>query len=82
MAARVEVAQYLDARRLITSTVQIGAPEYRFVSVEVDVAARKRTNKQDLQAEIDRRLYKLINPVNGGPDFVFVLFRLTFKFVI
>ena len=66
--ARVEVAQYLDSRRLITSTVQLDAPEYRFVSVEVDVRARKRVSKEELQNKIDKALYHLINPVNGGPE--------------
>lgn len=66
--ARSEVMSYLDDRRLLTYTVQIDTPDYRFVSVAVDVRARKRANKEQLEAEIQKQLYKLINPVNGGPD--------------
>lgn len=66
--ARAEVMAYLNERRLVISTVQLDPPEYRFVSVEVDARARKRTNKEALQATIQRELYALINPVNGGPE--------------
>jgi predicted phage baseplate assembly protein len=66
--ARTEVMEYLNERRLLTSQVQLDAPEYRFVSVEVEVQSRRRANKEALLAEIQRRLYKLINPAHGGPD--------------
>lgn len=65
--ARAEIMAYLDERRLITYTVQLDTPMYRFVSVEVEAKARKRINKEELQAAIEKRLYALINPVNGGP---------------
>jgi hypothetical protein len=60
--------QYINDRRLVTSQVQLDAPEYRFVSVEVEVQSRRRANKESLLAEIQRRLYRLINPVHGGPE--------------
>jgi predicted phage baseplate assembly protein len=66
--ARSEVMAYLDERRLLTYTVQIDAPPYRYVSVEVDVRARKRANKETLQANIQKQLYRFINPVHGGPE--------------
>lgn len=66
--ARAEVMDYLNARRLLTSMIKIEAPEYRFVSVEADVRARKRANKETLQDTIVRELYRFINPVNGGPE--------------
>jgi predicted phage baseplate assembly protein len=66
--ARSEVMNYLNERRLVTSQVQLDAPEYRFVTVEVEVQARKRANKEAVMLEIQRRLYALINPVHGGTD--------------
>ncbi len=66
--ARAEVMQYLNDRRLLTSQVQLDAPEYRFVSVEVEVQSRRRANKEALLAEIQKRLYRLINPVHGGTE--------------
>jgi predicted phage baseplate assembly protein len=66
--ARAEVMTYLNERRLITSTLQIDPPEYRFVSVEVTAGARKRALRDALRGEIERALYRFINPVHGGPD--------------
>ncbi|HKP52224.1 MAG TPA: putative baseplate assembly protein [Chloroflexia bacterium] len=63
-----EIMVLLNERRIVTSEVKLDAPPYRFVSVEVDVTARKRTNKEALDDTITRKLYTLINPVNGGPD--------------
>src|SRR5579859_407509 len=65
---RTEIMAYLNARRMVTSTVQLEEPEYRFVAVEVTVGARKRTKKEEIEQEITRALYRFINPVHGGPD--------------
>ncbi len=66
--ARHEVMAYLNARRLLTSTLRIDPPEYRFVAVEVSVGARRRTSKEALARAIEQALYTFINPVHGGPD--------------
>jgi hypothetical protein len=66
--ARTEVMEYLDARRLLTYTIQLDKPDYRYVAVAVEVRARKRANKQEVQQAIQKGLYRLINPVNGGPE--------------
>jgi predicted phage baseplate assembly protein len=63
-----DIMVLLNERRIVTSEVKLDAPPYRFVSVEVDVTARKRTNKEALQDTITKKLYTLINPVNGGPE--------------
>ncbi len=66
--AQTEVAQYLDARRLITSSIKVEPPVYRFVSVEVDARRRKNIKADELRETVERHLYRLINPVHGGPD--------------
>jgi predicted phage baseplate assembly protein len=66
--ALTEVMEYINARRLVTSEVRLAAPNYRYVSVEAGVRARKRANKEELKATIEKKLYTLINPVKGGPD--------------
>ena len=66
--ARGEVMAYLDERRLVTYTVQLDTPLYRFVSIEVDVNARRRVNKEELKMAVERKLYGFVNPVHGGPD--------------
>jgi len=63
-----DIMALLNERRIVTSEVRLDAPPYRFVSVEADVTARKRVNKEALQETITKKLYTLINPVNGGPD--------------
>ena len=62
------IMAYLDERRMVTSQVQIDTPEYRLVSVDVTVGAHKRSPKEGLKSEIERALYRFINPVHGGPD--------------
>jgi hypothetical protein len=62
------IAAYLDARRLITAQVALDPPVYRFVAVETTVVPRRRTNKRELEAAIERALYRFINPVHGGPE--------------
>ena len=63
-----EVMEFLNERRMVTAQVQLDAPPYRYVAAEVDVIARKRANKESLDDLITKKLYALINPVNGGPD--------------
>lgn len=65
---QVTVAQYLDSRRLVTAAVNIVPPVWRFVSIEVDVRKRRNVKADDLRKNIEQKLYKLINPVHGGPD--------------
>jgi predicted phage baseplate assembly protein len=62
-----EVMAFINQRRMVTTQVQLESPAFRYVSVEVDVIARKRANKESLDEQITRQLYTLINPVNGGP---------------
>jgi predicted phage baseplate assembly protein len=66
--ARVEIMAYLNERRMVTSELLIDTPDYRFVSVEVDVAPRRRVPREALLGRIERALYHFINPVHGGPE--------------
>lgn len=63
-----EVQQYLDERRLLTSVLVIGQPEYRFVAVEARVKARVEADPQTVSDEAARRLYRFLNPLVGGAD--------------
>jgi predicted phage baseplate assembly protein len=63
-----QVSGYLDERRLLTTFLAIGPPDYTTASV---VARLRREGSADavaLEAEIRRRLYRFINPLVGGPD--------------
>jgi predicted phage baseplate assembly protein len=64
---REEVAAYLDERRLLGTRLEIGTPRYVPVSVQVRVRV-KRGYQQQVAADIEKSLYKYVNPVCGGPE--------------
>lgn len=65
---RDEVQAYLDERRLLGTRLEIGAPDYRAASVEARVKIKPTADQDTVLAEARRRLYRYINPVQGGPD--------------
>ena len=65
---RGEIMDYLNPRRLLTAQVELTAPAYTWVSVEVDARQRKRADRDEVREAIERRLYRYVNPVYGGPD--------------
>jgi predicted phage baseplate assembly protein len=64
---REEVSAYLDERRLLGTRMEISSPHYIHVAVEVNVRTRKGYQQQVI-ADIEKSLYKYINPICGGPD--------------
>lgn len=62
-----EVREYLDERRLIGTRLELGEPEYLYVSVEAHVRIRRGYQKQ-AAGDIEKRLYQYINPICGGAD--------------
>lgn len=67
-AVRTAVQNYLDERRMITVRLVLGPPAYLPVSARVEVYARPRTNKGQVQAAVEKALYRFIHPTVGGPD--------------
>lgn len=65
---REEVQAYLDERRLLATRLDIATPEYVPVSVVARIKAKAGSNPGQVTADIERRLYRYINPVSGGPD--------------
>jgi len=63
-----DIQVYLDERRLLGTTLVISTPEYQPVDVEVDVKIKQGYDLHLVQTEIEKRLYKYINPVYGGHD--------------
>ncbi len=64
---REEVRAYLDERRLLGTRLELGEPEYVYVSVEVHVRIRRGYQKQAADG-IEKRLYQYVNPICGGPE--------------
>ncbi|UCC16608.1 MAG: putative baseplate assembly protein [Dehalococcoidales bacterium] len=64
---REEVSDYLDERRLLGTRLELGEPEYLYVSVEVHVRTR-RGYQQQASEDVETRLYEYVNPICGGAD--------------
>jgi predicted phage baseplate assembly protein len=63
-----ELQAYLDERRLLATNLVITTPEYQPVDVVANIKAKPGVELRQVQAEIENRLYKYINPVRGGQD--------------
>ncbi|MEW6231988.1 MAG: putative baseplate assembly protein [Chloroflexota bacterium] len=63
-----EIHRYLDGRRLLTTVLLVGMPRYLWVSVEVHIRVKPKANAQQVQREVERELYRFLNPVYGGPE--------------
>ena len=66
MIARI--GEYLDERRVLGSTVEVGTPYYQGVSVASLVHAHPGRPHALIRDRCERALYDYINPVTGGPD--------------
>jgi predicted phage baseplate assembly protein len=60
------VATYLDARRVIGTTVQVTPARLRGVSVVVNVQAEPDARLQRVEEEVLQALYTYLNPLVGG----------------
>ena len=65
---RDEVQSYLDERRLLGTRMEIGTPQYLPVSLEIRIKGKPGTDFDQVAADIEKGLYRYINPVSGGPD--------------
>lgn len=63
-----DVSQYLDERRLLTTRLEIAFPQYVCVVVTARVRARRGNDHQQVANDVERRLYRYINPICGGAD--------------
>ena len=61
-----EVAEYLDERRLIGTTVELRPARYRGVSVVVNVQAARRADLARVETDVAQALYAYLNPLVGG----------------
>ncbi|MBN1643168.1 MAG: putative baseplate assembly protein [Anaerolineae bacterium] len=66
LAQRIEA--YLDEHRLLTAQLTVREPDYRRVSVAVDVQARPEADPRRVESAVSARLEALLNPFVGGLD--------------
>jgi len=65
---REEVQSFLDERRLLAIRLEITSPEYVPVAVRARIMIKAGSDPQQVAANVERNLYRYINPVHGGPD--------------
>jgi predicted phage baseplate assembly protein len=61
------VLAFFDERRLLTCAVEVREPEYRVVTVEARLRARRDADLGELGRLAHERLHRFINPLHGGP---------------
>jgi predicted phage baseplate assembly protein len=61
-----EVAEYLDERRLIGTTVQLLPCRYRGLSVVVNLQASPMADLRRVEEDVSHALYTYLNPLVGG----------------
>jgi len=65
---REQVQSYLDEHRLLATRLEIASPEYVPVAVTARIRVRPGADHGQVASDVERRLYRYINPVRGGPD--------------
>lgn len=62
------VTAYLDDRRLLTTSLSVRTPAYRWVSVRVRLGALPEADEGAVERGVMARLYRFLNPLTGGAD--------------
>ena len=62
------VDEYLDSRRLLTTNLDILAPEYYWIRTKIRIKVSKHANADKTVQAVEDKLTKFINPIIGGPD--------------
>ena len=65
---RETVQAYLDERRLLATRLDIDTARYVPVAVVVRARARRGSSHQKVTADVEKQLYKYINPICGGME--------------
>jgi len=62
------ISAYLDERRLIGTRMVIEPPEYQWLTAVVSVRARPRYRAEEVRQDVLRAIYRLFDPLEGGPE--------------
>ena len=62
------VSAFLDDRRILGTTVEIGTPFYQGVTIATLIAARPGRPPSVVRDRAMAALYHYLNPLSGGPD--------------
>ncbi len=62
------ISNHLDERRLVGTRLLVQPPDYVWLTAVVRLSARPRFDPAALRTEVLRALYRLYDPLSGGPD--------------
>jgi predicted phage baseplate assembly protein len=62
------VRTYLDDRRILGTTIEIGTPYYQGVTIAALVAAKPGRPQALVRERVQQALHRFLNPLSGGPD--------------
>ena len=65
---RETVQAYLDDRRLLSTLMEITQPTYQWVESEVRISVSDLYEKEQVRANVEKRLFEFVNPLTGGVD--------------
>ncbi|HWA84377.1 MAG TPA: putative baseplate assembly protein [Fimbriimonadaceae bacterium] len=63
-----EVRQFLDERRLLTTVLDVGEPEYVYVSIDIKLVADPRADAESVAHRVQDQLNLYLHPLFGGPN--------------
>jgi hypothetical protein len=64
---RQQVEDYLDERRLLTTVLEVGEPEYVYVSTDITLVADPKADPDEVARAVKSRLETYLHPLRGGP---------------
>lgn len=64
---RRDVERYLDERRLLTTVLDVGEPEYIYVSTDIALVADPHADAEEVARRVRDRLTAYLHPLTGGP---------------
>jgi predicted phage baseplate assembly protein len=65
---RDRITQYLDERRLLSTSLNVMMPSYQWVETEVRVRATRHQDPEKIRQAVEKKLFEFINPLIGGMD--------------
>lgn len=65
---RREVEMFLDERRLLTTVLEVGEPEYVYVSTDITLVSDPKSDADQVARAVRTRLEGYLHPLRGGPN--------------
>ena len=64
----IDVRKFLDERRLLTTVLEVGEPDYVYSSIDVALVMNPRFDQETVTRHVLDKLYSYIHPLYGGPN--------------